>query len=345
LKLKKKILLAFVLVLLSTAVVVGFIRPAVAEESIYIRADGSIEGTTDISTVDNVTYTFTDNIFNQSIVVERDNIVIDGAGYALQGTGADYSKGIDLTGRSNVTIKNMNIRAFYFGIYLSGSSGNNVSGSNMTNNSYGIALSDFSSSNNSITRNNLGNNGKVGIYIFGSFNTLSGNNITNSSCGIEFSYSSNNMVYGNIITASHYWGVWLSDSLNNSISGNSIANSQYGIYLSYSSNNSVYHNNFIGNTYQVGGTIETSSSNVWDDGAGKGNYWSDYEERYPDAEEIDGSGIWDTPYVVDENNQDNYPLVNVIPEFPTWTSMLLLLTVLTVAAIIYKRRLLKTPIQ
>ena len=33
-----------------------------------------------------------------------------------------------------------------------------------------------------------------------------------------------------------------------------------------------------------------------------------------------------------------------IPEFPTWTSMLLLLIVLTVAIAIYKRRLLKTPI-
>jgi len=34
----------------------------------------------------------------------------------------------------------------------------------------------------------------------------------------------------------------------------------------------------------------------------------------------------------------------LIPEFPTWTSMLLLLIVLTVAMVFYKRRLLKTPI-
>ena len=24
---------------------------------------------------------------------------------------------------------------------------------------------------------------------------------------------------------------------------------------------------------------------------------------------MDGSGLWDTPYVIDENNQDNYPLM------------------------------------
>ena len=35
----------------------------------------------------------------------------------------------------------------------------------------------------------------------------------------------------------------------------------------------------------------------------------------------------------------------VIPEFPMWTSMLLLLVVLTVALAIYKRRLFKTPIR
>jgi len=34
----------------------------------------------------------------------------------------------------------------------------------------------------------------------------------------------------------------------------------------------------------------------------------------------------------------------VIPEFPAWTSMLLILIVLTVAVVIYKRRILKTPI-
>jgi len=36
--------------------------------------------------------------------------------------------------------------------------------------------------------------------------------------------------------------------------------------------------------------------------------------------------------------------VIIIPEFPTWTSMLLILIVLTVVIAIYKRRLLKTPI-
>ncbi len=59
------------------------------------------------------------------------------------------------------------------------------------------------------------------------------------------------------------------------------------------------------------------SVNTWDDGK-EGNYWSDYKERYSDANEVDASGVWDTPYVIDENNQDNYPLIDpaVIPELP-----------------------------
>jgi hypothetical protein len=57
--------------------------------------------------------------------------------------------------------------------------------------------------------------------------------------------------------------------------------------------------------------------NVWDDSK-EGNYWSDYVTRYPNATETDDSGIWDTPYVISENNQDEYPLMSpvVIPEFP-----------------------------
>jgi len=71
------------------------IQPVKASGTIYIRADGSVdpEGTP-ISSIDNITYTLTDNIvgdvpeWSSAIVVERDNIVVDGAGYTLQGTGS-----------------------------------------------------------------------------------------------------------------------------------------------------------------------------------------------------------------------------------------------------------------
>jgi len=50
--------------------------------------------------------------------------------------------------------------------------------------------------------------------------------------------------------------------------------------------------------------------NTWDNGyPSGGNYWSDYQTRYPNAAEIDSSGIWNTPYVIDSNNTDYYPLM------------------------------------
>jgi len=303
-------------------VVVGFISPVVAEGTIYIMADGSVVGTDKINRDGNV-YNFTDNIVNQSIIVERDNIVVDGAGYTLQGTGANFSKGIDLSNRNNVTIKNMQIGSFYLGLYLNSSSGNSVYGNTITNNS--------------------------NIYLrLSSDNNIHGNYVTNNDCGIGLSYSSNNNIHGNNITNNDY-GIWLEGASNNNISGNNITeNSGYGIGLfDGSSNNIIYHNNFINNTKQVydfhwDSPSTIPSVNIWDDGyPSGGNYWSDYEERYPNATELDGSGIWDTPYVIDEGNQDNYPIV---PEFPTRTSMILMLIALTVAVAIYKRRPTKTPI-
>ena len=83
---------------------------------IYIRADGSIDPpTANIVSVDNVTYTFTDNIYSE-IVVNRSSITIDGNGYKLQGAGT--GRGFDLSLVSAVTIKNTHITGFLWGIYI-----------------------------------------------------------------------------------------------------------------------------------------------------------------------------------------------------------------------------------
>ena len=58
---KKIGLLAFVLLLLSTAVVVRFVRPAVASGTIYIRADGSVYSS----------YSFTDNVNDSRSLVKK----------------------------------------------------------------------------------------------------------------------------------------------------------------------------------------------------------------------------------------------------------------------------------
>jgi len=368
------------------------IHPVKASGTIYIRADGSVEpDTAPISSVDNVTYTFTDNIYDE-IVVERDNIVVDGVGYTVQGTGS--GNGIYLSGRSNVTIKNMEIKAFYDGIRLYESSNNTISGNIITQNNWcGICLLGFSSFNtvsgNSITANKLD-----GIYFTwsSSFNTISGNKITNNDDGIVLRYSSNynkiygnsitannddgiclfdyssfNTISGNIITQNNWCGIWLYKSSNNTISGNIITQNRPGIWLDYyssfntisgniitqnnwcgicllgfssfntvsgnsltanievgirldywSSNNTIYHNNFVDNTEQV---YSGNPTNVWDDGyPSGGNYWSDYTGadlcNGPYQNETGSDGIGDTPYVIDADNQDRYPLMHPWSSLP-----------------------------
>ena len=59
----------------------------------------------------------------------------------------------------------------------------------------------------------------------------------------------------------------------------------------------------------------TGYANVWDNGyPSGGNYWSDYagEDLYsgPYQNETGSDGIGDMPYVIDESNTDNYPLMN-----------------------------------
>jgi len=193
------------------------------------------------------------------------------------------------------------------------------------------------------TMQNSGLNVKDGaVYIFSSSggNHISHNIITGNYRGIYLDGSLNNTIFGNYIT-DNFYGIYLYSS-SNSIYGNNITNNEIGIKLEASSNNFIYHNNFINNTQQAY-IIPLGYANFWDDGyPSGGNYWSNYTDvdQYsgPYQNETGSDGIWDHPYVIDENNRDNYPIV---PEFPAWTSMLLILIVLTVAIAIYKRRLLK----
>ena len=199
------------------------IQPVKASRTIYIRADGSVDpDTAPISSVDNVTYTFTDNIYD-SIVVERSNIIVDGNGYTLQGSGSIY--GFDLTNMSNVTIQNTNIKNFYDGVCLWMSSNNTVSRNNITNNGgYGVLL--YSSSSNTVSGNNITNN--YGVYLTWSSNnnTVSGNNITNNTDGVYIDWAWDNTVSGNTIT-NNTNGIVLSSSSNNILRDNVMANNEY----------------------------------------------------------------------------------------------------------------------
>ena len=206
---------------------------------------------------------------------------------------------------TGISVKNLNLVGNFEGVFLGSTTNSTITSNRISNNLNGISFE--ASSNNMVT----------------------GNTITNNEKGISLRRSSsNNNIYANDITANNGTGVYIAESASNSIIGNNITNSSRGIYTEYCGINIIHHNNFIGNTKQwddIGFTpwpipLQISIS-IWDDDK-EGNYWSDYADRYPNATELDGSGVWNTPYVLDEDNRDNYPLMNpmAFPEIPETTS-------------------------
>jgi parallel beta-helix repeat protein len=223
------------------------VQPVGATEgTVHIRADGSIDpSTAPVVTLDNLTYTLTASM-PDAIIIERDNIVLDGAGNALQGEGS--GNGTDLTGRTNVTVKNMDVEGFAAGVMLFASSGCTILGNNVTgNNQYGIELR--ISSSNSILGNIVTDN-YFGIWFDSSTNTtVSGNTMKSNSFGILLSSSGSNTVSGNSATNNSNFGLVLQDfSGGNTVSGNNITDNGNGILLSSSSDNTVSGNDAADNS-------------------------------------------------------------------------------------------------
>jgi hypothetical protein len=301
-----------------------------AESTICIRADGSFEGTDKILKSGNVYTLISDITFNASslhgIKVETDNIVIDGAGHTIQGAG--IGRGIEIANPYNatiktsydVTIKNINIRGFEIGVTVFGYWGNiidgvTIAGNNITDNDIGIRFSSYSSyTNNTITGNNITANRlgiaiEMGHYEHEKGNTVVGNRIAQNQVGMQF--------------------LWLGD------------------YYSWKPdpfymNNQIYNNSFITNSQNVVNAhiiYDPDCANIWDNGI-SGNYWSNYN-----GTDNNGDGIGDTPYVIDANNKDNYPLMlpvdlEIIPEFPSWF-ILPLFFVVTLVGVVVRRKVFR----
>jgi len=228
-----------------------------------------------------------------------------------------------------------------------------ILGNNITKNAdQGIAI--YSSNifvfNNQISENNIGVNLNEGQNIVVGYNqiinnygnihltvisgsSIFGNNITGGvgynqnldayGYGIEFQYNCNDtLIYENNIFGNSY-GLNL---------GNILLESN-GFLIPRGLGNIIYKNNFFNNSVNaniehkypsdvtgvVNGTILVS----WDNGS-VGNFWDDYQTKYPNATELTDSGVGSTPYLIDENNTDHYPLfaamINIVTNEPIPTT-------------------------
>jgi len=202
------------------------------------------------------------------------------------------------------------------GVTLAGAHYCNITGNIVKNNTQGILL--HGSSQNIISSNIVTNNDDNGVLLYASANntTISENNVTNNRRGITLQESVGfNTIYGNNIENNDIAGILHHrTSFDNSFIGNNITNNNIGVQIGSSARTIFHHNNFMNNTVQVSYTRPYSFPPlIWDEE--EGNYWDDYT-----GVDNNGDGIGDTPYVIAENNQDNYPLMNpvdisVIPEF------------------------------
>jgi parallel beta-helix repeat protein len=209
--------------------------------TIYIRADGSVEGTTYIQTADKVNYVFTANI-NDSIFVERSNIIIDGDGYALQGTQTLGSIGIWLSKTTNVTIQNAQVKAFWLGIAIDSSSDNKLAGNTMVSNTQGLYIygSDLSDFVNYVDPSNTVNGKPVyywiskqdmsvpldaGFVVLVNCTRITAQNLSME--GILLAYTTNSIITRNNAT-NNISGLQLVSSSNNTVSGKLHSKQQRG---------------------------------------------------------------------------------------------------------------------
>ena len=192
---------------------------------------------------------------------------------------------------SSLVIQKNNISANRYGIELHDCSDSCINENEIISNKYrGINLITVSKSE--IKNNKIISNGAIYRY-----------NPMRTGHGLYLSYLSNCSINKNNIDSNDR-GITIINSDNNTISRNNISNnSRSGVYISDSFDNQINLNNFINNNIQA----KDDSMNSWDYNK-KGNYWDDFEEKYPNAQKT-SRGVWDTPYEIYNGNQDRYPLI------------------------------------
>jgi parallel beta-helix repeat protein len=260
---------------------------------ITINADGSISPSTAPIQQNGDMYILTGDLIGSRITVMRSNMTLDGDEHTIQGEASKTASlipeessnygGIFLESVHNVTVKGFSLRDCLVGVSLNQSSHVTISGNNIT--------------------------GTWGYTYYSSYERGSTDYTTfQEPAAISLWKSSSNKITGNRLEGNTF-GLYLREhSEHNIIVGNIISGSaNKGVVVTVSPSNTFYHNNFNNelNVYDSGQVISSQaiSINAWDNG-NEGNFWSDYNG--PDA---NGDGIGGSPYIIDSNNQDRYPLM------------------------------------
>jgi hypothetical protein len=297
---------------------------------IYIRSDGSVEpSTTPINRNGNL-YTLQADIKVYKLIVEKNNMTLDGNSFSIIITSPNGSKGgpglgsLELNNVQNVTLRNIETN------FLDSSSNKIYSRTRLifesssfceSLNNQGHSILIRNCHNILVSKNNFSQSLEPTVQITNS------RDCTISSCSIyniALNSSHHNSILNNNMTMLKHVALIIDDSNSNllfgnqfrltgqlfKISGYSDKNLLAGNYIQAavhqdpalicSGVNTFYHNNFFDFYWSKN---LTSTQNIWDNGF-EGNYWNDYH-----GTDSNHNGIGDTPHLIDTNNQDRYPLI------------------------------------
>jgi parallel beta-helix repeat protein len=180
---------------------VSMVKPL---DSIVIAPDGTVNSTA--IKRDGDTYTFTRDIANQTLAIQKSNIVVDGANHSLKDFTQWFSYALENIHLENVTgvvIKNLNVSDSWQGITVINCTDITIQNNTVTDTGYGVYLTAVNFS--TITGNTFDNMTaavyNLGVYGYSdSYNlTVTKNTINIVATGISLAFSSSNTVTDNVI--------------------------------------------------------------------------------------------------------------------------------------------------
>ncbi|MBE0429669.1 MAG: right-handed parallel beta-helix repeat-containing protein [Thermoleophilia bacterium] len=194
--------------------------------------------------------------------IDDDGITLDGAGYTISGQGPppagvsdEPSRAVLVENKKNVTVRNLKVRNFEYGVKLIGSDHAVIKEIESVNTGM-AAISLSNSSNNVVTGNRLTNYGYdtgICLGVTSDRNVVAGNILSGFQRGIAVHEASggNSLLKNTVLEASWAVSMW-NASGGNRVEGNLFADSDYALYVrSFSNSNSITGNTFIQNRVAV----------------------------------------------------------------------------------------------